>query len=163
MPVPSDTTDYTIRPSIHSDIFYVAHRMREEDVAEVRAAGGLDPVQALIEGFKNSRQCYTAEWKGEPFIMFGVAPVDDVSGAVWLLGTPTVTKARVAFLKESRRIIDEFHDDFPLLFNFVDARNKVHIRWIEWLGFTFINNHESFGFECREFLEFLRIRKCVNP
>jgi hypothetical protein len=132
--------------------------MRKADVDEVRAAAGLDPVQALISGFQDSTPCYTAEWKGEPFLMFGVVPVDEVSGAIWLLGTPKVKEARVAFLKESKRVVAAFHDEYPLLFNYVDARNTVHIRWIKWLGFQFINKHPNHGYEGREFHEFIRIR-----
>ena len=163
MPVPSDTTRYTVRPSKLSDVYLIAPNLRAEDVAEIKAASGSTPVIALTQGLENSETCYTADWGNEPFLMFGVVPIDDITGAVWLLGTPKIAEVSRAFLRESRRIVDELHDVSPLLFNYVDERNEVHIKWIKWLGFEFINRHEEYGHEGRPFLEFVRIRKtCAN-
>jgi hypothetical protein len=33
----------------------------------------------------------------------------------------------------------------------------VHIRWLRWMGFTFIKSHPKYGAEGRLFLEFVRI------
>jgi hypothetical protein len=33
----------------------------------------------------------------------------------------------------------------------------VHIKWLRWMGFTFISSHPKFGTEGRLFLEFVRI------
>jgi hypothetical protein len=33
----------------------------------------------------------------------------------------------------------------------------VHIKWLRWMGFTFIASHPNFGTEGRLFYEFARI------
>ncbi|WP_217363646.1 hypothetical protein, partial [Marinobacterium sp. xm-v-242] len=61
------------------------------------------------------------------------------------------------FLRESREQIKRLCEGYRLVFNFTDARNHVHHRWIKWSGFSIIKKHENFGVEQRPFLEFTRI------
>ena len=30
-------------------------------------------------------------------------------------------------------------DKFPILFNYIDSRNKLHLTWLKWCGFKIIN------------------------
>ena len=39
----------------------------------------------------------------------------------------------------------------------VDARNELHIKWLKFMGFKFIQRHENFGVAKLPFYEFLRI------
>jgi len=69
------------------------------------------------------------------------------------------------FLKECRGQLEDISKPYRLIFNFADARNSVHHRWIKWMGFTIIKRHEQFGHEGRAFLEFVKITEgppCVN-
>jgi hypothetical protein len=34
----------------------------------------------------------------------------------------------------------------------------VHIRWLKWMGCTFIKRHSTYGVEQRPFLEFVRLK-----
>lgn len=133
--------------------------MRPEDVAECRAYSGATPSEALLNGFKISSESYTATLKGEPIMIFGVVPVEEMAAAIWLLSTPEIEDVSLTFLRESRRIISDFHDRWPVLFNYVDARNEVHLKWLRWIGFVFIARHPEFGIEKREFIEFIKIEK----
>ena len=152
------TAKYEIRSSVKSDIDWLAPRLRKADKAEIKAFAGVSPKDALTVSFVASTCRYTAEWEGEPIIMFGAGPVEEGVGAVWLLGTDMIKKVRVPFLRESKRCLEALHDEYPLLFNYVDARNTLHIRWLKWLGFTFINRHPEFGVARIPFYEFVRIR-----
>lgn len=91
--------------------------------------------------------------------MFGCVPVDETSGSVWLLGSDDLTQPplRKQFLAEGRVWLNQLHAFRPLLFNFVDARNTVHIRWLRWMGFTFLRLHPEYGVERRPFWEFARL------
>ena len=46
-----------------------------------------------------------------------------------------------------------------MIWNYVDARNVVHIKWLKWLGFTIINKHNQFGIGRIPFYEFVKIRE----
>ena len=30
-------------------------------------------------------------------------------------------------------------DKFPVLFNYIDSRNQLHLTWLKWCGFKIIN------------------------
>lgn len=135
----------------------MASRLREADLREIEAHAGIGAETALGIGLQRSSQCYTGLWKDEPFIMFGAGRVFEDVGNVWLLGTDRVKEARVPLLRQSRRWLGELHKEYPLLFNYVDARNTLHIKWLRWLDFRFINLHPQFGVGGLPFYEFVRL------
>jgi len=92
--------------------------------------------------------------------MWGVVPETKTAGRIWMLGCQSMmddSSDRRTFLRESKRELIKVHEQYPVLFNVVDARNKVHIRWLQWMGFTFIQKHPQWGPEGRLFYEFVRI------
>lgn len=142
------------------DADYLAPRLRERDRAEVAAASGRDPLSALMYSAEHSDLlCTVVDAGGRPVGMFGASAVDDDSASVWLLGSDALVQPplRREFLREGGRFLDHLHAFRPLLFNYVDARNTVHIRWLKWVGFTFIKLHQHYGVEQRPFWEFVRI------
>ena len=157
MPGPKGTPDAHVRPSVLEDVEFLAPRMRVEDVAEVEAYSGRGAHHALLNGFENSTLCRTGLYKDEPCLMFGAGQVFPDVGMVWMLGSDAMVDARVSILRQSRGWIDELHSEFRLLFNYVDARNEVHIKWLRWLGFSFINLHPEFGVGRLPFYEIVRI------
>jgi hypothetical protein len=62
-------------------------------------------------------------------------------------------------IKQLRKsyLVQTLQQNYDVLFNLVDERNTLHIRWIQWCGFTFVNRHPALGAEQRPFLEFVRI------
>jgi hypothetical protein len=120
---------------------YLAPRLREEDKAECMAAAGASPEIALVASLYTSEMALTLIGKcGNPIGMFGLTPghgPDD--RCIWMLATPAIQDNTVQFLRESREWISEANRTHPLLWNWVDSRNELHIKWLEWNGFTFIN------------------------
>jgi len=149
-----------------ADARALAPYLRKEDRDEIMAAVGLTPLQALPLCAAVSDPCWSMIGDDGAIIgMFGVAPThDELSGAVWMLAADALTQPRHAFqfLRQCRQWVDEMQARFPLLYNFVDARNTVHIRWLRWCGFTFINKHPEWGHEKRPFFEFVRIQPCAS-
>tara|TARA_R100000655_G_scaffold71353_1_gene109719 strand:+ start:321 stop:797 length:477 start_codon:yes stop_codon:yes gene_type:complete len=158
MPDLKDLDKVFVRSSEPDDIDYVARHLRDADRKEIQAYVGISPIEALSKGYQHSKKCFTGMANNKPFVMFGAVPVLEDVGSIWLLGTDQVLSNKIQFLRQSKYWLDIIHKDFPLLFNYVDARNAVHIRWLKWLGFKFINLHKSFGVEQLPFYEFVRIK-----
>lgn len=152
-----------VREARMADAFDLASRLRQADKDEVRAAAGLLPVAALHEGILTSDPCHTmCKASGEVVAVFGVAPQPEpLLGGVWMLASPGLEDLQRPFLRKCRDWVDELNARYPILFNYVDARNTLHIKWLRWCGFTFINLHEAYGFERKPFYEFVRIKRCV--
>ena len=151
------SVDLYVRTAELEDCSWVAEHIREADLQEILAYSGSTPKDALVAGFHHSDIPFTVVVGGEPAAIFGASPVEQGVGAVWLLGTDGILKNTTRFLRESRFWLDQCARPYDILFNYVDARNTVHIKWIKWLGFTVINTHKEFGVEKRPFHEFVRI------
>tara|TARA_B100000530_G_scaffold75944_1_gene45326 strand:+ start:1845 stop:2078 length:234 start_codon:yes stop_codon:yes gene_type:complete len=77
-----------------------------------------------------------------------------------MVGTDGILDVSTRFLRESRKYADEMQENYPLLWNFVDAKNTVHHRWLQWLGFTLIRKIK-YGVLQGDFYEFARIKTNV--
>lgn len=134
--------------------------MRIEDAQEVWASSHDTPLKALLHGYIYSEECYTIYRikDGLPVAMFGYTRVDPLHGGIWLLGSKELENHPVRFLKESKYWLNHIQESVPLLFNVVDCRNTTHIRWIEWLGFSFIRTIQEYGPDRLPFIEFARMR-----
>lgn len=131
----------------------IARRMRVADRDEIAAASGKSPVQALTYSLRKSSLAYTALIDGRPEVMFGVGDLNILAGvgAPWLLGTDEVERHYVAFLRGSVEWRDQLLRRYSILRNFVDDRNTVSIRWLEWLGFRLLDPVDMGGHQFRLF------------
>jgi len=152
------------RPASLIDAQEMAPFLREADVSEVKASSGRTPESALDKAVRSSLFPVAVCEHGTDMAeaIFGVVPVTDLSGAIWMLGTDRLVKTHgFEFARRCKSWIDQLHRQRPLLFNYVDVRNDVHVRWLRWTGFHFINRHEAHGYERRPFYEFIRIKNNV--
>ena len=151
------------RPAVPADIAVVAKKMRAEDVAEVQASSGSTPQEVLLYCFMMGSPCETvAAPDGEPVAMWGVVPDGRYpeAGRVWLLGTDRLvadSRVKVGFLRQAKQEVERMGRLYDVLWNYVDARNQVHINWLQWMGFTFIAERPNYGAEGRLFLEFCKV------
>lgn len=143
-------TEAHVRESRSSDIdMMLATGLRDQDSQELQALG-VDPRPSLEHGLKHSTQCLTVVVDSKPCAMFGVVPHEGRSGIIWLLGTDNLLKVSRRFLRESRHWLDKITEDYDLVGNVVHRGNTVSIRWLDWLGFTFLS-------ERGDLIEFARI------
>ena len=149
-----------IRPARFRDVAYIGERMRTRDAAEVRAARGLEPTEALRDALSASAVAWTLCSRfGDPVMMFGAAPLSlDGYGAPWALATDDFKRNVRFILENTPRYIRKMHSEFPVLVNFEDVRNADSIRYLRWAGFTFTAYDPEFGKERRPFLQFTRTR-----
>lgn len=149
-----------VRPSVERDAYCLAPRLRQADLMEIDAASGENALQALVRGYERSYQPYTMLVEDQVIGMFGAVPTDrdSITAAVWLLSTDDLFNIRYQFLRNSHLWLDCLHKPFSVLFNYVDCRNTVHIRWLKWCNFKFIAKHDQFGVKKEPFYEFVKIK-----
>lgn len=151
-----------VRVARLEDAFKLASHLRTEDLIEIRSAHkDRPPYKSLVDGIViSSPDCWTIEANNGDIIgIFGVARVSETVGSVWLLGSGRIKSIQREFLRHSRFWMDMIQEKYPLLGNVVYAENTIHIRWLKWLGFTFIRKIEKYGHFGLPFYEFVRIRK----
>lgn len=147
------------RPAEAGDMAVLAPKLRKQDVDEVMASSGLEPLEALTLSFEISEETNSIiSDDGEVIGMFGVSKTDDpLVGCPWLLASDRLPEVRKKFLPQSYEWVKEVNKRYPLLFNCVDTRNTKAIRWLKYLGFTFVEHIEEFGVGRIPFYAFVRI------
>jgi hypothetical protein len=151
--------DKYVRPATLDDVLWLSSRLRQEDTDEIHASTGNSPLNSMLYGIVHSDPCNTLIGEaGEVVGIYGAVPLPgspDV-GVVWMHCTPDLEKYPFQFLRRCRARVLELHQKYRMLMNYVDARNTVHIRWLRWCGFKFLNI-QPHGFEQRPFYEFVRV------
>jgi hypothetical protein len=127
--------------------------MRQADRDEVFASSGRSPLWCLVQSYRRSSICMVALVDGQPEVIFGAGDINilTATGAPWLLGSDAVVKYRVEFLRQSVHWREQLLRRYAVLRNVVDCRNKVAVRWLRWLGFSF---SEPFEYRGHEFMMF---------
>ena len=145
------------RLSTLEDIKYLAPRLRFEDKREILSNSGLPPYEALYFSYKYSDISFTiVNTKNEPVAIFGINDAGNNVGAIWLLATDKLKDIQYSFLRENKKVIDFLNTKYKILWNFVDCRNSLHIKWLKWCGFKFINK-QNYGVLNQPFYEIIRI------
>ena len=146
-----------MRMSTLNDVEYLAPRLRFGDKQEILASVGLTPLDGLKLSFSNSTLCLTiVNPKGLPVAIFGIADLGGLVGGICMLGTNDLANIQIAFLKECKKVIQLLNKKYKILWNYVDCRNQLHIKWLKWCGFKFLRKTNR-GKLNKPFYEFIRI------
>ena len=152
-----------LRVATEQDCIYLSKRLRKEDYQEIKAVSGLSPLISLLIGLELSDvPLVICNKKNKPVAMLGVVP-QGLFGAIWMVGTEELKKISLSFIRNCKGVCEVLQKNYQLLNNFVDARNTLHINWLKWMGFTFINKHKQYGVERRLFYEFVKIYCAHQP
>jgi len=120
--------------------------LRQADIDELYAATGLPPLAAI--GFILDSKCsngwaeiaYEFDTK-EILSMFGLNKVNGLNAGIpWMIASPNIIKYKKILMRYSKKVIEKMLKEVPILYNYVDNRNVVHIHWLKHMGFT-IDNH----------------------
>ena len=145
------------RLSTLEDIKYLAPRLRKEDKQEILAGSGLIPYEALLKGYLENVIVFTiVNTKNKPVGIFGVNDCGNGLGAIWLVATNDLSTVQISFLRQCREVVKVFNNKYKILWNFVDCRNSLHIKWLKWCGFKFIRK-TNYGVLQKPFYEIIRI------
>lgn len=131
-----------IRFPNEKDITWLAKHLRTQDQQEVIASHGEDFHQIIRQSIEQSSDAWALLVDGKLMFIAGIGEVSLISGVAspWLLGTDLVTKYPKVFLSYTRQLIREVLKTHEVLFNFVDVRNTLAIRYLKHMGFVF---HEA--------------------
>lgn len=133
--------------SLKHDPAAIAPFLREADKNEIKAMSGLDPELAVHWSVKASDETlFMCRPDGHPILIGGVGKTDGY-GVPWMLGTPSLKKYSKSLTKYARLWVDRWTEEYGVLSNYVDARNKVHINWLTHLGFTVERKDEYIGYD----------------
>ena len=145
-----------LRLASEIDCIYLSENLRKEDIQEIQAVTGLPPLLSLLTGLKmSSVPLVICNADCKPVAMLGVVP-NGLIGFIWMVGTDDLKKISLSFLRNSKDVCDVLKGEHQILHNYVDKRNKLHINWLKWMGFTIINEI-NYGIENRKFYEFVKI------
>lgn len=153
--------DILVRESRLEDATVMAPNLRGDDLSELVAALGpsVVPEDVLRASIRYSDDPRTVLVDGEPAAIFGVVDMGETNpsvGSIWLMGTPVILDIRREFLRQCRAQLAMQESTYDILTNFVDSRNTVHIKWLQWLGFSIIRKEENYGEGSQTFYEFAR-------
>ncbi len=153
--------EWSVRKATEDDVRHIAPRLREADKKELMASCGEDPEKHLLDSLKlPSMGTWVGVKNDKPEIIFGVVQsACREIGFPWMVCTDELKKSPREFIIKCKRWVEGFSKNYPLLLNFVHAENELHIRWLKWCGFEFIELHEEYGVGKEPFWEFRMYRK----
>lgn len=135
-----------IRPMQYADIFEIEKNLRSADRLELEACGqtALRSLKRAYTSHELTNYAILSPMTGRPFGIFGV---NGINGIIWMVSTPEIENFKTKFLKGSRTVIETYHKQgIPVLWNWVDARNELHLKWLtKWLGFEITAEGELNG------------------
>ena len=146
-------TDYQIRPARAEDVVLLGPKLREIDRREIRALSGMEPTEALRLSFERSSRVFSAlTGDGEIIQMWGVGSIGPLLGFVgmpWLLASDQLERPEVAreFIRQSRPYARGLEEGYRRLENRVHVDNRLAVRWLKWLGFSFADQPEQWSGE----------------
>lgn len=155
----------TVASARRGDARLLDPRLRGADRREIAAAVGGAPAVLLEHGLRASDPCYALHDESGPIALFGVVPDSDVArqGRIWLLGSARLVRHARVILRQAPAWLDGLHWRYDILWNLVDARNQVHMRWLQRCDFQCLRRIDAYGVEQRPFYEFERQRRQVWP
>jgi hypothetical protein len=123
--------------------------LRQADAEEIRAATGLSPAFAVAYSIAHSKHAQAVLLDDKPVALFGVGesagPGGHLIGIPWLVATDEIERHPVRFFRTSKKIIAGIREKYDCLMNWVDTRNSLSIRWLEWAGFS-LGEPQPWGF-----------------
>lgn len=148
-----------VRAFREGDAECLAPKLRDADNDELRAGTGLSPLAALQAGADHSMICCTIiDNTYHVAGMFGIVHEGDF-GRIWMLGSDALARPplSIQFLRECKRHVALMEKPFKIIGNEIDQRNTLHVRWLKWLGFSFVERLDDYGPEHRTFYSFVKV------
>lgn len=150
-------------PAKESHIGYLAANMREKDRNEIWAIGHFTPEHAVKMSMLASDSAYSFVQGKKVLAMFGVSSPSLLCpvGIVWFMSTEEIfIRHRRTMARDGRAWLRKWLNDYDLLFNFIDVRNELSIKWLKWCGATF-SEPIPYGVEKLPFMKF-ELKKTIE-
>ena len=133
-----------LRPATTQDILSVCAMLRPDDDKEFRLASGREPKDVLLS--TPDVLAMVVPETGEVIGLCGVRPSSLIpeAGLIWMCGTVNLRHHRVAFTRFARHWVRTFKGKYSVLHNAVWSGNKMHVAWLNAIGFRFLAPHGDF-------------------
>jgi hypothetical protein len=112
--------------------------LREADRLELEAIRGWTAEQELKHAISTASRARSCMCDGKVLAIFGDSAYDDTYGLPWMVSSTWIEQHRRAFLAECVDVVADMRTRHQVLINFADIRNTQAVRWLKWLGFTFL-------------------------
>ena len=147
----------TVTDSLLEDVYVLIPLLRREDVREIKALGHTAE-QSLLNGFIYSDKCYTVRVDNEIAGMFGISNYNQPKGfaSIWFLGSDKTKTIPRDWLVIGKKYIKEFLTTYDLIGGWIDSRQKLHIRWLQAMGFSFAGSQYV---NRQRFIQFFKVKE----
>ncbi len=125
------------------DIVDLTLNLRKADRLEVETiTGSNDIYNKLKDSILKSNYAKSFLVDNKVAGIYGVSnsPYNNHIGYPYLLCTNELYKLKKTFIKNCIDRVNEMQSKFPVLFNYIDSRNILHLKWIKYCGFKIIND-----------------------
>ncbi len=112
--------------------------LREADRVELVAIRGWTAEAEIRHAISTAERCRVCIVGTEVLAIFGDSKYNDDTGLPWMMSSNAIIKYRRQFLAHCRDVVADMRTRHEFLVNMADARNTLAIRWLKWLGFTFL-------------------------
>lgn len=122
---------------------------------EVEGAG-FSPLHIPFSLLFSEHAYYLEAPDRSPQAVGGVVRLSKDEGQIWLVCTPSITKYPKHFIKWGYKWLNGIEQDYKLLWNLADVRNKVHHRVLKHFGFKALRTVPN-GPECLPYFEIVKL------
>jgi hypothetical protein len=131
------------RVTEEKDILDLVKNIRKPDYEEVKTITNSENIlDSIMDGWKKASYSKTFLVNDKVAGVYGVvASLDNKqAGSPYLLCTNELYKIKKTFIKNCKDRVEEMLFKFPILFNYIDSRNVVHLQWIKYCGFKLVHD-----------------------
>ena len=125
----------TKRFPTYEDMVNLAENMRQVDIDEIEAVHDLEILPCIEYSVRSAAKGYCFSVFADD-ILVGIYGCS-VVGNPWLLATNEMNHHIINLTRRTKHIVRMMSKRWPILSNIVDCRNKMTIRWLKTIGFTF--------------------------
>lgn len=155
-----------IRDAVLEDARKLAPYLRASDVKEIKLIAGVGPLAALSFPFSKPaemRKVYAVLLDNRVSGLFGVS-LSGISsggskiGSPWFLSSEKLMESQWRrFLRETPAWVRKLGVGYDVLENFVHEDNSLHIRWLKYAKFDFVEHIKEFGVSRTGFWRFRKV------
>lgn len=130
----------TRRIPTEDDIIELAEAMRQSDIDELHAVTDMSIICAIRASVINSHQDYLWAYHVDGVLVLICGCTR--SGNPWMLGAGELNKHLKELTVRTRVAVRMMLAQWPILSNVIDVRQKMTIRWLKAIGFSFKETFE---------------------
>lgn len=126
---------------------HITKHMRKQDRDEIAAMGSVPVEEAVSVSLALSTHGYCVlDRNGDPCAVLGAAPHPLPGiGVAWMLGTDGIRREATSIARLTPAYMNILNSAYSVLWNYIDARNTVSKRWLQWGGFELLKDVELGG------------------